>query len=132
MSKQTHWQRNFLIQNKSKTFGTMGNFTKYDALIGELEPYSPSPATIKKSLLDAGIGDFEADYTASDKRDIAKAAIAVLKRLIVLSSDSMGKSSQGYKTDELEKRIKALAEENGLEAEDFLELPTVEGGSHLW
>ena len=63
---------------------------------------------------------------------MAIAAIAVLKRLIVLSSDSLGKASQGYRVDELEKRIKALAEENGLDAEDFVELPTVEGASHLW
>jgi len=56
----------------------------------------------------------------------------VLKRLIVLSSDSLGKSSQGYQVDKLEKRIKDLAAENDLDAEDFLELPTVENGSYLW
>ena len=36
------------------------------------------------------------------------------------------------KVEELEKRIKALADENGLDAEDFVEVPAVEGGSHLW
>lgn len=110
----------------------MGDFTKYDALIGELEPYTPSPATIKKSLLDAGISDFDSEYTTADKRDVAKAAIAVLKRLIVLSSDSMGKSSQGYQVDKLEKRIKDLAAENDLDVEEFLEVPTVEDGSNRW
>lgn len=106
--------------------------TKFDALIGELDPYTPSPAALRKSLIDAGISGFDEEYTVADKKAVAKAAITVLRRLIVLSSDSMGKSSQGYKTEELEKRIKALAAENGLDVEDFVEVPAVEGGSHLW
>ena len=63
---------------------------------------------------------------------MAKAAISVLKRLIVLSSDSLGKSSQGYNVDKLEKRIKLLAKENDLEVSDFVDVPTVEDGSNLW
>lgn len=110
----------------------MAELTKFDALIGELDPYTPSPAALKKSLIDAGVTGFDEEYTASDKRAVAVAAIKVLKRLIVLSSDSLGKSSQGYQVDKLEKRIKDLAAENDLDAEDFLELPTVENGSYLW
>lgn len=110
----------------------MATITKYDALIGELEPYTSSPASLTKSLLDAGVQDPEEDYTAEDKRTVAKAAISVLKRLIVLSSDSLGKSSQGYNVDKLEKRIKLLAKENDLEVSDFVEVPTVEDGSNLW
>lgn len=110
----------------------MADITKLDALIGELDPYTPSPAALKKSLIDAGIDDMDEPYTKADKKAVAVAAIKVLKRLIVLSSDSLGKSSQGYQVDKLEKRIKDLAEENGLDAEDFVELPTVENGSDLW
>lgn len=110
----------------------MATITKYDALIGELEPYTSSPASLTKSLLDAGVQDPEEEYTAEDKRTVAKAAISVLKRLIVLSSDSLGKSSQGYNVDKLEKRIKLLAQENDLEVSDFVEVPTVEDGSNLW
>lgn len=110
----------------------MATITKYDALIGELEPYTSSPASLTKSLLDAGVQDPEEEYTAEDKRTVAKAAISVLKRLIVLSSDSLGKSSQGYNVDKLEKRIKLLAKENDLEVSDFVEIPTVEDGSNLW
>ena len=110
----------------------MATITKYDALIGELEPYTSSPASLTKSLLDAGVHDPEEEYTAEDKRTVAKAAISVLKRLIVLSSDSLGKSSQGYNVDKLEKRIKLLAKENDLEVSDFVEVPTVEDGSNLW
>jgi len=107
-------------------------YTKLDALIGELDPYTPSPAALKKSLIDAGITGFDEEYTIADKKAVAKAAITVLKRLIVLSSDSMGKSSQGYNVEELEKRIKALAKDNDLEIEDFVEVPTVEDGSDRW
>lgn len=110
----------------------MATITKYDALIGELEPYTSSPASLTKSLLDAGVQDPEEEYTAEDKRTVAKAAISILKRLIVLSSDSLGKSSQGYNVDKLEKRIKLLAKENDLEVSDFVEVPTVEDGSNLW
>lgn len=110
----------------------MATITKYDALIGELEPYTSSPASLTKSLLDAGVQDPEEEYTAEDKRTVAKAAISVLKRLIVLSSDSLGKSSQGYNVDKLEKRIKLLAQENDLEVSDFVDVPTVEDGSNLW
>lgn len=110
----------------------MATITKYDALIGELEPYTSSPASLTKSLLDAGVQDPEEEYTAEDKRTVAMAAISVLKRLIVLSSDSLGKSSQGYNVDKLEKRIKLLAKENDLEVSDFVEVPTVEDGSNLW
>lgn len=107
-------------------------YTKLDALIGELDPYTPSPAALKKSLIDAGITGFDEEYTIADKKAVAKAAITVLRRLIVLSSDSMGKSSQGYKTEELENRIKDLANENGLDVEDFVEVPSVEDGSNRW
>ena len=110
----------------------MATITKYDALIGELEPDTSSPASLTKSLLDAGVQDPEEEYTAEDKSTVAKAAISVLKRLIVLSSDSLGKSSQGYNVDKLEKRIKLLAKENDLEVSDFVEVPTVEDGSNLW
>ncbi|WP_303762479.1 DUF6706 family protein [Alloprevotella tannerae] len=110
----------------------MATITKFDALIGELEPYTSSPASMTKSLLDAGVQDPEEEYTAEDKRTVAKAAIAILKKLIVLSSDSLGKSSQGYNVDKLEKRIKLLAKENDLEVSDFVGVPTVEDGSILW
>ena len=114
----------------------MASFTKYDALLGEIDPYTSSPAALRKSLMDAGVeaADMDAEYDATaDKKTVAKAAISVLERLIVLTSDSLGKSSQGYSVDDLKKRIKALAKENDLELDDdFLELPTVEDGSNRW
>nr|UWI25157.1 MAG: hypothetical protein [Bacteriophage sp.] len=111
----------------------MGNLTKYDALIGELEPYTVSPTTLKKALADASIGDFNTEYNAdTDRKPIAIAAIKVLKKLVVLTSDSMGKSSQGYNVEELKNRIKAICSENGLEVSDFVEVPSITDGSKLW
>lgn len=110
----------------------MEDLTKFDALIGELEPYTPGRATLLKALADAGVTDLDQPYTPEDRKPIALAAIKVLKKLIVLSSDSLGKSSQGYNVDKLEKRIKALCQENDLDAEDFVDLPSITDGSNLW
>lgn len=111
----------------------MGTLTKYDALLGELEPYSPSSLTIKKALADAGVRDLDQEYAPeSDKRPIALAAIKVLQKMIVLTNDSMGKSSQGYNVEKLEKRIQDLCDENGLDASDFVQVSSISDGSNRW
>ena len=111
----------------------MEKLTKYEALIGELEPYTPSRITLQKALADAQVSDLENEYNPeTDKKGIAVAAIKILKKMIVLTSDSLGKSSQGYSVDMLKKRIKDLCSENGLEASEFVEIPTITDGSNLW
>lgn len=109
----------------------MANLSISDALIAELEPYTASPITINKAMVDAELSP-EDEYTQEQKKGVAKAAISVLRKLIVLSSDSLGKSSQGYNVDKLEKRIKALAAENDLDVSDLIEMPTVTDGSNMW
>lgn len=107
--------------------------TKYDALVGELEPYTPSRLTLTKALADAQVEDTENEYDPrTDKKGVAIAAIKVLRQMIVLTSDSLGKSSQGYDVSKLEKRIKALCAENGLDASEFVELSSITDGSYLW
>jgi len=44
----------------------------------------------------------------------------------------MGKSSQGYKEKELKNRIKALCNEAGLDSSDYVDVPSISDGSHLW
>lgn len=111
----------------------MDALTKYEALLGELEPYTPSALTLKKALADSGVTDLDKEYVAeSDKRSIALAAISVLKKMIVLTSDSLGKSSQGYSIDGLEQRIKDLCIENGLDLSDFVEVSSITDGSNQW
>lgn len=107
--------------------------SKLDALIAELEPYTVSGSALRKALVDAGVTSETENYNpASDRRTIAIAAIHCLRKLVVLSSDSLGKSSQGYDTDQLKNRIKALSRENGLDASDFDEVPEITDGSRMW
>ena len=111
----------------------MDKLTKYDALIGELEPYTPSRLALTKALADAKVKDLDAEYDPdTDKRGVAVAAIKVLKRMLVLTSDSLGKSSQGYSVEMLEERIKALCNENGLDASEFVNLSSITDGSNMW
>lgn len=111
----------------------MDKLTKYDALIGELEPYTPSRLALTKALADAKVKDLDAEYDPdTDKRGVAVAAIKVLKRMIVLTSDSLSKSSQGYSVEMLEERIKDLCNENGLDASEFVNLSSITDGSNMW
>lgn len=52
--------------------------------------------------------------------------------MIVLTSDSLGKSSQGYSVEGLEQRIKDLCIENGLDLSDFVEVSSITDGSNQW
>lgn len=111
----------------------MGTLTKYNALVGELEPYAPSALTIQKAMADVGITDSAGGYDATnDKIMIAKAAILCLKKMIVLSSDSLGKSSQSYNVEMLQNRIISLCNENGLDSSDYVEVSSITDGSNLW
>lgn len=107
--------------------------TKYQALTAEIEPYAPSKLSMIKALSDVGVSDAETTYDpTADKRIVALAAVKVLSQMVVLSSDSLGKSSQGFNVDMLRKRIKAICNENDLDLENFDEVPTVTDGSNLW
>ncbi len=110
----------------------MGTLTILNALIGELEPYTAGPAALQKALADAGVDEPETAYAATDRRSVAVAAVLVLKKLVVLASDSQGKSSQGYNVDKLEDRIEALCRENGLDVEEFVAVPSIEDASNRW
>lgn len=111
----------------------MEALTIYDALLGELEPYSPSQLTIRKALSDADLTDATIDYVPTDhKKAVAKAAISVLKKMIVLSSESLGKSSQGYNVAMLEERIKEICKSNGLDVSEYVEAPSITDGSNMW
>lgn len=99
--------------------------TNLEALIGEVEPYTVSPFSLKKKLADNGVSDTET-YSVGNKRSIAMCAVSILVSLLPLSGDSTGKSSQSYNREGLERRIHALCSENGLDLPDSLAVPTVE------
>ena len=97
----------------------MGTLTKYNALVGELEPYTPSRLALQKALADVKISDWDSEYNAdTDQRTIAIAAIKVLKRMIVLTNDTLGKSSQGYSV-ELSDTALCPLKQRGMKQRDF-------------
>lgn len=107
--------------------------TKIQALTAEIEPYVPSKLSMMKALSDVGVSDTETPYNpTTDKRIVAQAAVKVLSQMVVLSSDSLGKSSQGYNVEMLRQRIKDLCSQNGLDASEFVEIPSVTDGSNMW
>lgn len=99
--------------------------TNLQALIGEVEPYTASPYTYSKKLIDAGIAE-SGNYTAANKQSIARCAVLVLVAMLPLTSDHTGKASQSYDRKGLEERIAQLCNENDLEMDEFLAVPTVE------
>ena len=46
----------------------MGTLTKYNALVGELEPYTPSRLALQKALADVKISDWDSEYNADTDR----------------------------------------------------------------
>jgi len=111
----------------------MNALTKYNALVGELEPFSPSALTIRKALADVGITATDEEYNSTtDSRNIAKAAIVILSKMLVLKSDSLGKSSQSYDADQLKERITNLCEEHGFDVGDYVKVSSITDGSNHW
>lgn len=110
----------------------MDDLTIYNALVGEIEPYSASALTIRKALIDVGITDADNLYSSGDAKKIAIASILVLKKLVVLSSESMGKASDSYNVDMLKERISGICKENGLDESEYVESSSITDGSNLW
>lgn len=101
--------------------------TNFEAISARLYPYNVDDDLIKIACIDAELSVDE-EYVMNQRTLIAKAAIDVLKQLIVLASESNGGYSLGYNVEELRRRIYALAKDNGLTdiAEEFNAMPTIE------
>ncbi|MGV8135915.1 MAG: DUF6706 family protein [Mangrovibacterium sp.] len=103
--------------------------TNLEALKGEIEPYTPSRLTLEKALKDAGLiagGEY------SDQRAIAVAAVKALQKMIVLSSEGESDFSQGYKPENLEKRIRLICNEYSLDASIYVDSSSISDGSNYW
>jgi hypothetical protein len=100
--------------------------TNYDAISARLYPYNVDDNLIAVACVDAGLVQ-EGEYSAEAKKNVAKAAIDVLRQLIVLASESNGGYSLVYDVNELRRRIHAIAKDNGFAdiAEEFNARPTV-------
>lgn len=101
--------------------------TNYEAISAMLYPYDVEPMLIHKHCIDYNI---EGDdmYEASQSGAVAKISIAILRNLLVLSSESDSGYSLSYSIDGLKKRIIAIAKDNGLTdiAEEFSDRPSIE------
>lgn len=100
--------------------------TNFEVISARLYPYSVDDNLIAVACLDAGI-DQNTEYSVDAKKIVAKAAIDVLKHLIVLASENNGDYSLGYDVNELRRRIHAIAKDNGFAdiADEFNPQPTV-------
>lgn len=99
--------------------------TNLVALKAEVEPYSLSNDDgYEKRLIDANL-TATGTYTVANKLTIAKCAIAILVSFLSLTNETLGPTGQSYDRKGLEERLRAICEENGLKADDFIEKPTV-------
>lgn len=92
-----------------------------------LYPYDVEPMLVQKHCIDFDVVG-EEGYDVTQKGVIAQITIAILRNLLVLTSESDSGYSLGYSVDGLKKRIASIAKENGLTdiAEEFTDAPTVE------
>lgn len=102
--------------------------TNLEALLAEVEPYTPSSLTLEKALIDVGL-DMQGEYN-SDKL-IALAALKALAKMMVLSSESESKFMQSY-NDKLEQRILLICSKYNFEAEQYIVQNTLQEGSNYW
>lgn len=110
----------------------MNGITLLEALMAEIEPYTAASVVCAKALNDAGCEDVNAPYTTDCKRAVTIAAVKVLKKFVVLSSESVGKTSQTYNVEQLKRRIRELCNEANLNADEFLGVPSISDGSMYW
>lgn len=87
--------------------------TNFEAISASLYPYDVDDALKEKVCIDQGL-DARWEYSDDFKVPVAKATIAVLRHLLVLSGESNGGYSLSYDTDNLCRRLVSLARENGL------------------
>ncbi len=107
--------------------------TNREAVTASLYPFSVDDSRIEKACIDKGI-DAEGAYSAADRASVARTTIAILRDLVVLSSESNGGYALSYDTEKLKERIFSLATDNGLTdiAEEFDSRTQIVDCSNLW
>jgi hypothetical protein len=100
--------------------------TNYEAISAMLYPYDVDKTLIEKQCIDFEVAS-EDVYDKSIKDTIARITIAILRNLLVLSSESDSGYSLSYSIEGLKKRIAAIAKDNELTdiAEEFNDRPSV-------
>lgn len=107
--------------------------TNAEAISALLYPYDVDTTLIEKACIDEGIsaqGVYDKDAGGS----IAKAAIAVLKQLLVLVSESNGGYSLSYNIEGLKERIYSLSKQYGYTeiAEEYITKSRITDCTNRW
>lgn len=95
-----------------------------EAIASEIQPFSTSDEAIEKMFIDAAdkytvTASVDDVYSASVKKPVAYAAMRILYKMRVLSSENVGGISQGYKDKNslIDDMIKSIAKDAGLDAD---------------
>lgn len=102
--------------------------TNYDAVRGEISPYTADRVVIEKALLDNSLNP---DATYSIRSAIALVAIKILSSFLALKGESEGGFSVSYDKEGLKAKIQSLATSNDI-SDDVSGVTTVYDGSKLW
>jgi hypothetical protein len=113
--------------------------TNLEAIYAEVKPYSADALDCEKALMGAckrtGTPlEIAGTYDVENELTIALAAVLVLYKYMTLSAEKEGEWGQNYH-DNLDKRIKALCNANGLDASEFVNpdsIITLSDGSKLF
>lgn len=99
-----------------------------EAIASEIQPFSTSDETLEKMFVDAAdkfsINASAGDgYTVAVKRPVAYAAMRILYKMRVLSSENVGGISQSYKEKQslIDDMIKSIAKDAELNADLVLD-----------
>lgn len=101
-----------------------------EAISAELIPFSVDINTIAKACVDIDLDD-TANYAASDKGNVARAAVGILNRMLILTNESEGGFTQGYSTAAIRERIASLIRDNSL-TDIATSGPTITDKSSAW
>ena len=95
-----------------------------EAIASEIQPFSTSDEALEKMFIDAAerfsvTASVEDDYSVAVKQPVAYAAMRILYKMRVLSSENVGGISQGYKDKNnlIDDMIKSIAKDAGLDAD---------------
>lgn len=95
-----------------------------EAIASEIQPFSTSDEAIEKMFIDAAdkystSASVDNTYSVSVKQPVAYAAMRILYKMRVLSSENVGGMSQGYKNQNslIDDMIKSIAKDAGLDAD---------------
>lgn len=102
--------------------------TNSEAIASEIQPFSTADEAIEKMFIDATdrfniTSSVDDEYSVEDKCAVAYAAMRILYKMKVLSSENIGGISQSYKDKNaiIDDMIRSIAKDSGLDADMVLD-----------